>query len=402
MRFLKCFAVALQDFDFAYGKLCLTINAIVPAIGPPAPVPADARPCDIYDAAGTPCVAAHSMVRALYSSYDGPLYMVSRSSDHATKSIPTTMPGGFADAAIQDDFCAGTECTVETIFDQSPRGNHLRSNHPGRHYPVDRGVNASRHPITIAGHHVYGAWFDPGMGYRNDNTSGMALGQEAESIYAVFGGGHYNDMCCFDYGNAENHIGADGPGTMEAIYFGSCTSWWVPSARRKIPASWHGPYLMADIEAGMYAGNDTFNPRGSPINFDFVSLMLKGRECEMSLKAGDAQVIHRCAIVAHFPNARVMSYHEDNQQMKPFVNPPSHPTCAPQGGHLITKYDGGRPTHADYHPMRKQGGLVLGTGGDNSDRALGIFYEGAIARGYASVATDNAIQANIVAAGYDK
>ena len=40
------------------------------------------------------------------------------------------------------------------------------------------------------------------------------------------------------------------------------------------------------------------------------------------------------------------------------------------------------------------------TGGDNSDRALGIFYEGAMTAGYASAATDDAIQANIVAAGY--
>lgn len=230
------------------------------------------------------------MVRSLYSSYTGPLYMVTRSSDHTTKSITVNQPGGFADAAAQDAFCAGTECTVETIFDQSPRGNHLRANHPGRHHPVDRGVNASRHPIKLAGHNVYGAWFDPGMGYRNDNTSGMAVGDEPESMYGVFGGGHYNDMCCFDYGNAENHIGADGPGTMEAIYFGNCTDWWVPSDRRKIPADWHGPYIMADIEAGMYGGNDTFNPRNSPINFDFVSLMLKGRVCEMSLKAGNAQV----------------------------------------------------------------------------------------------------------------
>ncbi len=44
--------------------------------------------------------------------------------------------------------------------------------------------------------------------------------------------------------------------------------------------------------------------------------------------------------------------------------------------------------------------LVLGTGGDNSDEALGIFYEGAMTAGYASVACDDAIQANIVAAGY--
>src|SRR5213075_2568632 len=35
-------------------------------------------PCDIYARAGTPCVAAHSTTRALYASYDGPLYQVRR------------------------------------------------------------------------------------------------------------------------------------------------------------------------------------------------------------------------------------------------------------------------------------------------------------------------------------
>ena len=110
---------------------------------------------------------------------------------------------------------------------------------------------------------------------------------------------------------------------------------------------------------GRYAGNDTFNPMNAPINFDFVSLHLKGHKCEVSMKAGDATK-----------------------------------------GTLATHYDGGRPTHADYNPMRKQGGLVLGTGGDNSDRALGIFYEGAMTSGYASAKTDAAVQANIVAAGY--
>ena len=51
-------------------------------------------------------------------------------------------------------------------------------------------------------------------------------------------------------------------------------------------------------------------------------------------------------------------------------------------------------------PMRKQGGLVLGTGGDNSDRALGIFYEGAMTSGYTSAGAESAIQDNIVAIGY--
>jgi hypothetical protein len=50
--------------------------------------------------------------------------------------------------------------------------------------------------------------------------------------------------------------------------------------------------------------------------------------------------------------------------------------------------------------MKKQGAIILGIGGDNSEGAVGTFYEGAMIRGYTTDATDNAIQANVVAASY--
>ena len=50
--------------------------------------------------------------------------------------------------------------------------------------------------------------------------------------------------------------------------------------------------------------------------------------------------------------------------------------------------------------MLKQGAIILGTGGDNSNGAEGNFYEGYIVTGVTSAATDDAIQANIVAVGY--
>ena len=53
-----------------------------------------------------------------------------------------------------------------------------------------------------------------------------------------------------------------------------------------------------------------------------------------------------------------------------------------------------------YQPMRKQGAIILATGGDQSNRAEGNFYEGFMATGYASAETDAAVQANIVAVGY--
>src|SRR5512145_1850878 len=69
--------------------------------GPP---PRPEGPCDIYAAAGCPCVAAHSTTRALYASYNGPLYQVMRQSDGKTLDICVVLskegdPGGYASAA---------------------------------------------------------------------------------------------------------------------------------------------------------------------------------------------------------------------------------------------------------------------------------------------------------------
>jgi hypothetical protein len=61
---------------------------------------------------------------------------------------------------------------------------------------------------------------------------------------------------------------------------------------------------------------------------------------------------------------------------------------------------GVKPTLPGYQPMRKQGAIILATGGDNSNSAKGCFYEGYMATGVASDATDASIQENIVAVGY--
>ena len=51
--------------------------------------------------------------------------------------------------------------------------------------------------------------------------------------------------------------------------------------------------------------------------------------------------------------------------------------------------------------MKKQGAILLGIGGDNSNGSSGTFYEGVMTSGYPTDATDDAVQANIVAARYD-
>ena len=236
----------LMDKNFG---MCVTLAGVVPPAAPPAPprppdppntpcpavktIPpprpssiatagkppnATARllPCDIYATGGTPCVAAHSMVRALYHTFDGPLYLVQLSSDFTNTTICVLQAGGFANATVQEQFCDGTGCEVLVIFDQSPQANHLFARHPGRDFPVDYGVNASAQPLLVAsGTRVYGSRFDPGhylpaaastdvvsdlrgMGYRNDHATGLAVGDAPQSIYAVMGGNHWNDHCCFD------------------------------------------------------------------------------------------------------------------------------------------------------------------------------------------------------------
>ena len=145
-------------------------------------------PCDITGAAGNPCVAAHSTVRALYAKYNGPLYEVTRSSDGNSTDIGLVEAGGVANISTQEFFCPQLDCVITVIYDQSPQGNHLRQRH--------QLVNASRHKIAVGkGENktiAYGMWFDRHYGYHVDNTTGIAKGNQPESIYAVMSGTHYN------------------------------------------------------------------------------------------------------------------------------------------------------------------------------------------------------------------
>jgi hypothetical protein len=195
--------------------------------------------CDIYGAAGTPCVAAHSTTRALYASYNGPLYQVKRQSDARTLDIgvvqpveaPRPDPGGYADAAAQDAFCGNTICVINLIYDQSGKGNHLYQAPPGPRFPgpakgaFDTQPIADMAPITIGGHKAYGVYIMPGMGFRNNNAAGIAIEDEPEGIYYVVDGTHYDSGCCFDYGNSSTNGRAVGTGTMETTYFGTSTVW---------------------------------------------------------------------------------------------------------------------------------------------------------------------------------
>ena len=324
-------------------------------------------PCDILRDAGTPCVAAHSTTRALYANYSGPLYEVRRSSDKHRLDVGPLFAGGPANASRQEVFCAGvlTSCVILRIYDQSPNQNHLATAPPGEAIPLpDRGCNAAKDKISVfggtagtAGRYpvpVYGARFEGLMGYRNDTTTGMAVGDQAESIFAVFSGTHYNNFCCFDYGNAETDNKNDHTGTMEALYFGNA------KGRLNHGGAGKGPWIMGDLESGLW-GADVVESNETAIRHAFVTAVLKGDSGpapgHWALKGGDAQQ-----------------------------------------GNLTVFWDGARPS--GYAPMKKQGAIILGIGGDNSALGVGTFYEGCIVKGYTTAATDEDVQRSIVDAGY--
>src|SRR5690348_5175106 len=221
----------------------------------PTPPPRPQGPCDIYGAAGTPCVAAHSTTRALYASYAGPLYQVRRQSDDAVKDIGVVQ--GYADAAAQDAFCANTVCWITRLYDQSPNHNDLTQAPRGAFSgPALGGFNnlplADMAPITVGGHKAYGIFIEPGMGLRNNDPVGTAVDDQPQGQYWVINGLHYNDGCCFDYGNAEIDSRDDDNGTMETTYYGNATAWYHGNQP--------GPWVMTDQENNLVG---CVNPNGA-------------------------------------------------------------------------------------------------------------------------------------------
>ena len=66
---LRTLAAGLAIAVLPIGVTLVTATAPQAAQAAPTPPPRPQGPCDIYGAAGTPCVAAHSTTRALYAAY---------------------------------------------------------------------------------------------------------------------------------------------------------------------------------------------------------------------------------------------------------------------------------------------------------------------------------------------
>src|SRR5215469_13575404 len=153
-------------------------------------------------------------------------------------------------------------------------------------------------------------------------------------MYMVTSGTHVNDQCCFDYGNAEVSNTDTGNGHMDAINF-STQCWFFFG----FGGCWGvGPWVQADLENGLFQSNIGLsqNPSNTGVGVPFVTALLKNNGQDFfALKAANAQA-----------------------------------------GTLTTLYAGGEPTinGGGYAPMQQEGAIVLGTGGDNSNRSIGSFF----------------------------
>ena len=312
-------------------------------------------PCDIYKTAGTPCAAAYSMVRALSTTYSGPLYQVRNGSSASNTGTGGTtkdigmLADGYADTATQDAFCTST-CTVSKMYDQSGNNNDLvlgtkgsygcTSSPPDTACSTDYESSATKGAVTAGGHKVYSLYMNAHEGYRtplNVKGKNVPTGNSAQGIYELADGTHTGGACCWDFGNVSPDPWGSGAGA--------------------------GPWFGGDFEGGVWMGGSSSTPGANTSN----------PSMKVSFALG----------ILHTPVGKYAIRVADVQTATD----------------LTTAYDGAIPSGKTWG---NAGGIVLGVGGDNSNHSAGTFYEGAVTTGVPSNATDLLIMKNIQTVGYKK
>jgi non-reducing end alpha-L-arabinofuranosidase len=328
-------------------------------------------PGDVAEAAGTRFVAAHALTRALFASYNGPLFRALRVSDKQEKDIGVVAAGGLADLTTLRSFCSGTSCKVTALYDQTGNGNDMWRADTAATRPCDLmdiaywqmsdGTN-----VPIALEHGWESnllWKSTSQCLRNrDKTKNMPKGAQPQSEYAIFHGKYVNGNCCFDYGNTETGIRDDGNGSMGALTFTTMNFWSKGSG--------NGPWPMMDWENGVYAGN-------------------------IGNSAKCAQAAAYCTATGENPNPTV-SYDiatifskdngVDHWQLK---------SGNAKTGPLSVNIDLSALPNG-YSPLKLEGGLSLGEGGAGDSGGSGGFSEGGVIAGETTDTTDTAIQTSIV------
>jgi non-reducing end alpha-L-arabinofuranosidase len=223
-------------------------------------------PCDIMAAAGTPCIAAHSVTRRMLASYTGSLFQLERASDSTTMDVGTIANGQVNQSAITS-FCASTTCTFSIIFDQMntpSSGNNLPA--VGAQSPISF--------VSFAGGSLPVLAITD-EAYRNRTaTVNVPTGNSAITEYMVINNS-LSATCCGTYGDMENHVGDDGGGTMFALAYST--------GSEGVEGTGPGPWPGVDWENGVFL----FGPTPTQTNLSILAKYATAGPT-WELKSGDA------------------------------------------------------------------------------------------------------------------
>jgi hypothetical protein len=341
---------------------------------------ASTLPGDVAKAAGTPFVAAHAMTRALFASYNGPLFKALRDSDKQEKDIGVVAAGGLADFASLNTFCSSTTCKVTTLYDQSGNGNDMWRGDTAANAPMDGGEtpklcqlldieywqmsDGTKIPIALGrGWGPGEEWTRTSQCLRNrDKATNMPTGSKPQTTYGIFHQKYLNPGCCFNYGNTGNRIHYTGPGTLSALNF-SKVSYWSKGTGS-------GPWVLVDWEQGVYAGNTAKCNSGVPA---VTTCTATGENPNPSVPHEIVTALFKHNGVDHWA---LKAANAKTGELSVSIDLPA----LPKG----------------YSPLKQEGGLGLGEGGAGDSGGSGGFSEGAVMSGETTDATDNAIQKSIV------
>jgi non-reducing end alpha-L-arabinofuranosidase len=307
------------------------------------------------------------MTRALFSTYSSKLFQVTRRSDSRTQDVSVTSAGGRVDLATLNSFCpSGTTCGISILYDQTGNGNDLsqtlQNKMPTVAFWTTKTGTSLPYCLTQASADDGAIPGNGGQFLRNRlSTQKIPTGSQPTTEYMVVYTKYYQGHCCYDYGNMEaikgesaslRGTGNNGPGTMFALYMGQTRDWTVGAG--------NGPWGMVDMEDGVYSGGES-NGSGNNKDPSFA-----------------------------YPGTNIVAVLAKTNGTSSFVLKVSDMEST---AGFVTPWNGNLP--GGYAPLRLEGGLSLGEGGDGSNNVDGAFFEGFVVAGEEADTTDTSIQSNL-------
>ncbi len=217
--------------------------------------------------------------------------------------------------------------------------------------------------VTVGGSadiEAYGLDITGGVGYADDATSGVAVGDQPEGTY-------WSPAAPMSTVNA-----AWTSATPKLAGTTTATGAWTPSASGRARVS-RGPAGSRRATAAAPGSGSTWR----------TALFLGGERLVPGQCPGPRRLGHR------------------HGRRTTGRAPIAIETGNAQSGGLTTQWSGALPDLGGYMPMQKKGGIVLGTGGDNSNAGIGTLVRGRHDLGLPLLSRGRRGAGGVVTAGYE-